>query len=243
MSLFNLFKKKPILKTLLPSQFVDIHSHLLFGIDDGAKNIDDTKYLLSKMEEMGYTKWITTPHIKQFVFENTPKIIDDKLKEVQKEVPNYDITAGAEYMIDDLFFENVQKEPLLPLKDNYVLVEMSYLNPPIRLKEIIFEIQLKGYQPVLAHPERYGFYHNDIKKYQVLKDLGCLFQLNLLSTVGYYGSEVREAADVLLKNNWIDFTGSDVHHAKHIAAFDQKVQIKSINQLQIAMMHTRAVFS
>ena len=112
---------------------------------------------------------------------------------------------------------------------------MSYLNPPLALKEIIFEIQLKGYQPLLAHPERYLFYHQNTKMYQTLKDLEVKFQLNLLSAVGYYGDKVAKAADFLLKENLIDFVGSDVHHMKHVNAFENKIIIKSEKQLKTAI--------
>jgi tyrosine-protein phosphatase YwqE len=129
----------------------------------------------------------------------------------------------------------LQTEPLLTIKDNIVLIEMSYMNPPLALKDIIFEIQLKGYQPLLAHPERYLFYHQNTKMYDKLKDLDVKFQLNLLSTVGYYGDKVATAADFLLKENLIDFVGSDVHHMKHVNAFENKIIIKSEKQLKVAI--------
>jgi tyrosine-protein phosphatase YwqE len=129
----------------------------------------------------------------------------------------------------------LQTEPLLTIKDKIVLIEMSYMNPPLALKDIIFEIQLKGYQPLLAHPERYLFYHQNTKMYHTLKDLDVKFQLNLLSSVGYYGDKVATAADFLLKENLIDFVGSDVHHMKHVNAFENKIIIKSEKQLKTAI--------
>jgi tyrosine-protein phosphatase YwqE len=143
--------------------------------------------------------------------------------------------AASEYMINESFLQRLQTEPLLTLKDNYVLIEMSYLNPPLALKEIIFEIQLKGYQPLLAHPERYLFYHNNTKMYETLKKLEVQFQLNLLSSVGYYGSSVAKTTDFLLKENFIDFVGSDVHHLRHVNSFENKIIIKSEKQLKVAM--------
>ena len=112
---------------------------------------------------------------------------------------------------------------------------MSYLNPPLALREIICEIQLKGYQPLLAHPERYLFYHQDTKMYETLKKMDVQFQLNLLSSVGYYGPEVAKVADFLLKENMIDFVGSDVHHMRQAAAFDHKMILKYERQLRAAM--------
>jgi tyrosine-protein phosphatase YwqE len=109
------------------------------------------------------------------------------------------------------------------------------MNPPLGLKEIIFEIQLKGYQPLLAHPERYLFYHQNTKMYSTLKDLDVKFQLNLLSSVGYYGTSVAKAAEFLLKGNLIDFVGSDVHHMKHVGAFQNKIILNSSKELQAAI--------
>jgi tyrosine-protein phosphatase YwqE len=143
--------------------------------------------------------------------------------------------VASEYMINEAFFTQLLSERLLTLKDDYLLIEMSYLNPPFALAEIIFEIKLKGYQPLLAHPERYLFYHQDTKLYETLKKMDVSFQLNLLSCVGYYGPSVTKVADFLLKENMIDFVGSDVHHMRHAAAFDHKVILKSERQLREAM--------
>ena len=141
------------------------------------------------------------------------------------------VKASSEYMMDESFIERLQNQPLLTIKDEIVLVEMSYLNPALDLKNILFQLQMKGYTPLLAHPERYLYFHNTKKDYTLLKDLGCLFQLNLLSTIGYYGKPVADAADYLLSNNLIDFVGSDIHHKRHVDGFQEKIKIKSKNQL------------
>ena len=120
----------------------------------------------------------------------------------------------------------------MTLKDNYVLVEISYLSAPINLLKTIFEIQLAGYIPVLAHPERYVFFHDNFNEYEKLKNAGCLFQLNLLSTVDYYGTKIAKTADDLLKKGMYDFCGRDIHHRKHIASFDKKIKIGNIDQLK-----------
>jgi tyrosine-protein phosphatase YwqE len=137
--------------------------------------------------------------------------------------------------------ELFQSKPLLTLKDNYVLVEMSYLNPPIQLFEIIFQLQVAGYTPILAHPERYAFYHNDFEMYKKLKNSGCYFQVNLLSTVGYYGKEVALSSQKLIKNEMIDFAGSDIHHKNHIDAFSRKVILKDYEKL-VGIMKNNSIF-
>lgn len=134
--------------------------------------------------------------------------------------------------MDDQFVKLFQSQQLLTLKDNYVLVEMSYINAPIQLYSILFDLQVAGYIPVLAHPERYLFYHKNFNEYHKLKKAGCLFQLNLLAVVGYYGENIAKIAELLLQKGMYDYVGSDVHHDNHIVAFDQKVKLKDLNPLK-----------
>jgi protein-tyrosine phosphatase len=234
--MFTLFKSKPILKDLIPDNYVDIHSHLLPGIDDGAKTFEDSLRLTQKLLSFGFSQFITTPHIIQYVWENTAEqILANKtitVKELEKNHVNIPFRAAAEYLMDDQFVRLFQSGELLTLKDNYVLVEMSYINPPIHLHNILFDLKIAGYIPVLAHPERYLFYHNSFDEYQKLKKTGCLFQLNLLSIAGYYGNNITKIAENLLKKGLYDFVGSDVHHDNHLAAFQQKVQVKDLLPLK-----------
>ena len=237
--MFSLFKAKPKLSDLIPEGAVDIHSHILPGIDDGASTISHTTKLLEGLNKIGFSKCIATPHKLPEIWENTSNGIKETFQATKEQLQEPHQTmlqhAASEYMINEAFLERLQTEPLLTIKDNIVLIEMSYMNPPLALKEIIFEIQLKGYQPLLAHPERYLFYHQNTKMYQTLKELDVKFQLNLLSSVGYYGSSVATAADFLLKENYIDFVGTDVHHMKHIGAFENKLIIKSEAALRSAI--------
>lgn len=225
-------KNKPFLCDLIPNNHIDIHSHLLPGIDDGAATIEDTKMLINGLIELGINKFITTPHIMGEVWKNTSQIINTTLEQTLPELKHNeiccDIRAAAEYMIDSDFLELLKKEPLLCLKDNLVLVEVSYLSPPIQLYEILFELQVAGYQPVLAHPERYNFFHeSSLSHYKKLKKVGCLFQLNMLSSTGYYGERVARTADLLLKNGLIDFVGSDIHHNRHLEFMSKKIVLKN----------------
>ena len=221
-----LFKKsKPTLRSLIPQGYVDIHSHVLPGIDDGAKTPEDSAFLLSKMKEFGFGQVITTPHIIQGIWENTFESIESTFQNNQQIWNNsgLPISAAAEYMMDSEFDKLFKSEKLRTIKDNYVLVEMSYINPPIQLYEILFDLRVAGYQPVLAHPERYVFYHNNIKEYKKLINAGCLLQLNVLSLTGYYGKEVAKVADSLLQKGMYSFSGSDIHHTNHIKNFDAKL--------------------
>ena len=237
--MLSLFKSKPKLAELIPSGYVDIHSHILPGIDDGAQKIKDSEFLLESMIDFGFSKVITTPHTMKNVWDNTTSSIGDAYNLVHSELPELSkqvsLQFASEYFLDENLIQLAQQEKLLPLKDNFILIEMSYLNAPIQLYDFLFELQLKGYQLVLAHPERYNYFHSNKKEYQKLKKAGCLFQLNLLSTVGYYGKNVAEIADYLLKENLYDFVGSDIHHKNHVAAFQNKVMIKNYQILEETM--------
>lgn len=241
MFFFN--KNKTFLKDLIPDNHVDFHSHLLFGIDDGARTFEDTLSLTKAMIDFGVKQFITTPHIIQHVWENNSEIINAKKEEVVSLLKENNIhlpfKAAAEYLMDDHFVKLFQSGPLLTLKDNYVLVEMSYINAPIQLYDILFDLQVAGYKPVLAHPERYVFYHKNFAEYTKLKKSGCLFQLNILSTVGYYGEGVFTTAKKLLESGMIDYVGSDVHHSKHIESFGKKVDIKDLTPLKEALANNQ----
>ncbi|MFT7351927.1 MAG: protein-tyrosine phosphatase [Flavobacterium sp.] len=221
-----LFKKtKPTLRSLIPQGYIDIHSHIVPGIDDGAKNSSDSTFLLSKMKEFGFAEAIATPHIIQGIWENTFESIQNTYDANTDiwDASGLKVAAAAEYMMDSEFDKLFKTEKLRTLKDNYVLVEMSYINPPIQLYEILFDLRISGYQPVLAHPERYVFYHKEIKEYKKLINAGCLLQLNLLSLTGYYGKEAAKVADSLLQNGMYSFSGSDIHHNNHIKNFESKL--------------------
>ncbi len=222
---------KPVLKNLIPCNYVDIHSHLLPAIDDGAKNYEDTQFLILELKKIGFLEFITTPHVMEAVWQNSTEKIkqvlnDTKASLLENKIENQ-FSSGAEYMMDNGFVKLFETEKLRTLKDNFVLVEMSYLNAPLNLYEVLFQLQIAGYTPVLAHPERYVFYEKNLNEFTKLKNAGCLFQMNLLSSIGYYGTNVTKIADYILKNNMYDFVGSDVHHAKHVASFNNKVILKN----------------
>ena len=241
--MFTFFKSKPVLKDLIPDNHVDIHSHLLWGIDDGARTFEDTVRLTKTLQGFGISQFITTPHVIENVWDNSALQIKEKETTVIRELGENQITvpfrAAAEYMMDDHFVQLFQSEKLLTLKDNYVLVEMSYINPPIQLYSILFDLQVAGYIPVLAHPERYLFYRNNFGEFEKLKKAGCLFQLNLASTMGYYGEAVTQIADKLLQKGYYNFVGSDVHHDNHVAAFEQKIKVKELAPLKEAIANNQ----
>lgn len=229
--MFNLFKKTPPLGNYA-FLGTDMHSHLLPGIDDGAKDLDDSLSLITQLRDMGYRHLITTPHIMADLYPNTPGIIREKLEEVRAAVKaagiNITIDAAAEYLMDEGFESLLEQGDLLTLPGKRVLVEMSFISAPPKLEQYLFRLQTKGFRPLLAHPERYLFFRDDFKKYAELRERGCEFQLNLLSLTGYYGKPTRENAVALLKADMIDYLGTDLHHNRHAdnlnaALEDQKI--------------------
>lgn len=226
--IFNLFKSRPTLKELIPNGFIDIHSHILPGIDDGAKNIKESLGLISEMKKLGFSKIIGTPHTYPGLYENTNESIEESFKKINgKQSGKIKIGYSSEYMMDSSIIEKANKKELLCLKDNYILIEMSFLAPHNELYDIIFNLKINGYYPILAHPERYRFFYDDFNQFYKLKNAGCEFQLNLLSSTGFYGKDVAIISDKLLKNNMIDYCGSDIHNINHIRKFYNKVVIKN----------------
>lgn len=233
--MFNLFRSPTPLLNDYSFWAVDMHSHLLPGIDDGAKTIEDSISLIKQLKEMGFKQLITTPHIMADLYPNTPEIIKEKLEEVRNALKahniNMPIDAAAEYLMDEAFGDKIAAGNLLTLPGNRVLVEMSFISPPPRLEEYLFQLQTKGYRPVLAHPERYLFYRNDFEKYRNLKARGCEFQLNLLSLTGYYGKPTKNIAIKLLKEKMINFAGTDMHHERHAELIADALKNKTFNAL------------
>ncbi len=227
---FFLKAKKP-LSSLLENGFTDIHSHLIYGIDDGAKTKEDSIALTRQLADIGFTSFMGTPHTIADVWPNSKeKIIlhaAQTAAALKEENILYPFRFASEYMLDNHFAWLIQNEPLLTIKDNIVLVEMSYINPPINLYDMLFDLKAAGYKPLMAHPERYIFYQGRLNEYARLKKAGCLFQLNLLSAVGYYGLGALKTASELLKNGLFDYAGSDVHHLKHANSFNTPLALKS----------------
>ena len=248
--MISIFRKKDFLIDHLEG-ITDIHNHILPGIDDGAQNLEESIGLLEKFRDLGITKFIATPHIMNDYYPNTPETITASLSLLKKEISkneklkNTEIRFAAEYMMDQNFLELMKTEKLLSLKENMVLVEMSYFQAPINLNEILFKLQTNGYKPVLAHPERYAFYHTkDLSKYEELKNRGCLFQLNTLSLTPHYGSNMQKIAYKLLENGMIDFIGSDTHRLQHLEKIERiTIHKKTKQSLQKIISSTKEIFS
>lgn len=201
---------------------VDIHSHLIPGIDDGSPNLTTSINLITQMGELGFQKIITTPHISELYPNNGDSVLDGLIlikKQIAREGIDMELTVAAEYMVNDIFERKLMEdEVLLSLPNKHILIEMSHLSEPINFFHVLSMLKYKGYTPILAHPERYRFYNKSLVEYQNLKSYGCLFQLNFLSLIGYYGQAISDCAWLLINNNMIDFIATDIHHQRHIEA-------------------------
>jgi protein-tyrosine phosphatase len=219
--MISFFQKKNALQADYSEIGCDMHSHLIPGIDDGSPDLATSMLLIKGLSDLGYKKIITTPHIMWDMYKNTPETILPGFNAVKDELKKNNLQiefeVAAEYFLDDYFDKLIDSDAtLLTFKDNLVLVEFSFVKEPVELKAILFKLQIKGYQPVLAHPERYLYFGAKKHWYEEIKDTGCLFQLNVLSLGGFYGRAPVELAHYLIKQRYINLIGTDLHNSRHL---------------------------
>jgi tyrosine-protein phosphatase YwqE len=236
--MFSIFRaKNSIAEAGLLQDMVDIHTHLLYGVDDGVQTKEQSLAALDYLERQGLRQIYLTPHIMDNFPDNNPESLNRHFETFSSEYKgNIDLRLSAEYMLDNKFKSHLDnsENKLLSLGTYYLLVETSYVSPPLYFFEMIKQIKNKGYYIILAHPERYQYM--DKSDYTQLKKDGFLFfQLNLLSPAGYYGKQVQEKAEFLLNNDFYTFTGSDIHNLElHTQAYNQK----SFSDKQITKIRT-----
>ena len=205
----------------------DMQSHFIPGIDDGAPDMETSISLIKKMQELGYSKLITSPHVMSDFYQNSNETILNGLADIRAELKlqniNIEIDAAAEYYIDFDFEQKIGKEKFLTFGDSYILVELSFMEAPKNLFEIIFKLSLEGYKVVLAHPERYAFF--TMNDYEELANRGVLLQINLLSIIGYYSPQTEQKTKDLIANDMVSFVGSDCHNMQHADLY-KKCQTK-----------------
>jgi protein-tyrosine phosphatase len=234
--MFGLFKKKKIAPEFNFSNIgTDMHSHIIPGIDDGAQTVNDALLLAKKFNALSFKKLIATPHIMADYFRNTPDTINRGLDALRKGLQdiqlNLEVDAAAEYYLDETLEKKVKQKEVLTFGDNYLLFELSYINIPQNLFDFIKTIQDAGYNPVLAHPERYPYYYNSVENYHQIRETGCLLQLNSIALTGYYGSGAKKTAEEMVENHLVDFIGSDMHHLKHATALQESLNTPLMQRL------------
>jgi tyrosine-protein phosphatase YwqE len=227
-------KSSPILEPIDFSVVgVDLHSHLIPGIDDGVKDLDDSVTIIKELKDQGFSKIITTPHIMSDLYKNTPETINSGLEILKRRLENdnieINISAAAEYYVDYDFEQRIGNENFLTFGEKYILIEFSFLESPRNMYDIIFKLQLEGYVVVLAHPARYQYF--DLKDYESLINRGVLFQLNLLSLIGYYSNQVKANAKLLIDNKFVSFVGTDCHNLNHARLYPKCMISKSWHEL------------
>jgi tyrosine-protein phosphatase YwqE len=226
----SLFKSSPGNFPDFSSLTTDMHSHLIPGIDDGAQTLEDSLALIRALHTLGFRKLITTPHIMSDHYRNNPEIILGGLQKVREALAkeNLDIIleAAAEYYIDEVFVRKLEEEELLTFGSKYLLFEVSFINYPENIREIIFQMQLKGYKPILAHPERYPFWARKFSEYESFRDAGVLLQINANSIAGYYGLEAKKTAEKLIDMKMVDLIGTDLHKTEHLTGLNQTCREK-----------------
>jgi tyrosine-protein phosphatase YwqE len=235
------FKKRHRTEIDLSWLKADMHSHLVPAIDDGSPDLATSVEMIRGLAGLGYKKIITTPHILWEMYPNTPDRITSGMEEVRKAVHaagmEVELHAAAEYFMDDHFNRQLQlKAPLLPLSGNLILVEFSMITAPMEVQQIIFEMEIQNYQPVIAHPERYVYLIRKKDFYDELRDAGCWFQLNLLSLTGYYGAAVQQLAEYLLKKEYYDLAGTDMHSLRHLEV------LKKLSPIQVKRLQDTGLF-
>lgn len=238
--MFSFFHRKQ--KEIFPFHQLrtDVHAHVLPGIDDGSPDLSTSLHLLKGMIDLGFEQFTATPHVMQDIWKNTSESITEAHLLLSAYLTenniNNPIVAAAEYMVDENLEQLLKnKTPLRTIRDNWVLIEISFLQPPLQLNNILFEMQLQGYQPILAHPERYLYYANNINELVKLKDMGCKLQSNLLSFSGYYGKEVLRFAERLVDQQLISLLGTDLHHQRHLEGLKTLHYSKSLQKLMLVI--------
>ena len=235
--MFNIFKKKET-KTATNFNFdvigVDMHSHVLPGIDDGAQDVGQSIQLIRAMMELGIKRIVATPHIMADYYRNTPETIGAALEVLKAELINENIDikveAAAEYYCDEAFAAKLGNEKLLTFGDeDFLLFEFSFMSMPPDFSHTLRKMRDAGYQPILAHPERYGYFSTD--KCMELRDWGCLMQVNTTSLTGYHGKEVKKFAEILVDELLVDFISSDMHHLKHAEALRESLKLPYVQRL------------
>lgn len=201
---------------IIMDRFIDIHSHILFGIDDGSKSFEESVELLRQHAIMGATDVVLTPHYienSKYKTNNKGKL---KLLESLKEEAfrlNINLYLGNEVFVNNELEQLILDGEISTLNNTrYLLIELPMSNKIKNLKDIIYELKLKGIIPIIAHPERYEYVQKDYKYVEELIEEGAIFQSNIGSILGIYGRHAKKSVKKLLKNNYISFLASDIHY-------------------------------
>lgn len=213
----KLFKRKKEQVRLFYN--TDIHCHILPGVDHGSQSIEQSLDMLNAQLQMGINRVVLTSHVTAVTFENTRESLTDAFLKLKDAVTDagleIELALSAEYRMDEYFDKEYAADHLIPMPGKHILLENSFQQELMNLDDLLFDLQVKGYRTILAHPERYTYYSRRRKRYEELHNKGAKFQVNILSFTGYFGEEARDSALWFAKQGMIDYLGSDMHNVKH----------------------------
>ena len=197
---------------------IDFHSHILPGIDDGSRNLEQSIAMVNEAKKVGFTKIISTSHYMENYYECNEKNREELLEQVQKNVNGIELCLGNEIYITNNIIELLQNGQASSINGTkYVLFEFPLITTrPMNDKEVIYRLVENGYIPIIAHPERYPFIQENPDYLFELEEMGALFQANYGSIIGMYELKAKKTLKILLKNNLISFFGSDVHRPEQV---------------------------
>ena len=225
-----------------PVQFcfhTDIHCHIVPGVDDGSPDAVTSANLVERMQRWGIERIIASPHVTLHTFENNLSTLTPALESLKDELNRRGngivLSHAAENRIDELMMNNIKNKSLITLPNDYVLIENSFIQEPMTLDSVVFELQMMGLRPILAHPERYAYYHNRIKRYEELHNAGLMFQVNVLSLADAYGGQEPKVARELIKRGLVNFVGTDLHRLSHADAIDRYLTTKQAREDMAAL--------
>lgn len=221
--MFNFLKKRHIPHPIFEALGTDMHCHLVPRVDDGSKCIEESIECLQTLKAVGYNKVIITPHFQTPRFENDEDDIVRRYEEMKRQVADFGLELelagiGGEYRIDSGFAKRLENPRFLKVAEHYVLVEFSLHQQMMGCDELIFDMQMKGYEVILAHPERYPYLNVHSTRLEQLKNQGVYFQVNVLSLGGFYGDEAKKKAFAMINQGWVEFLGTDTHNTMYAQA-------------------------
>lgn len=237
LDLFRRSKSEEVIPLDLGWMGSDMHSHLIPGIDDGSQSLEESVALIKRLKGYGLNKLIITPHVMTEFYRNTPSNIHGGLQELRQALVNEDVAiqleAAAEYYLDEIFLEKViQGSELLTFGNKYILVETGFMSRPSMLLESFFKLEMEGYQPVFAHPERYIYLHHDPDLLESMADRKIAFQMNLLSLTGYYSKPVKKFAERLIDEGLVKLVGTDCHNERYLDYMERLPEEKYYHKLK-----------
>ena len=215
----------------------DFHSHLVPGVDDGAPELAASLEMIDALVSLGYQGAVTTPHVMADMYPNTPDTLRPPFEALQRAIaerhPHFKLALGAEYFLDASLLHTVQSGGELLTPGGRLLFELAFSAPPDAglLQEFIFETQVKGLQPVLAHIERYPYWHRELHRFEALHEQGVWLQVNAASLAGAYGPEIQQAAESCIDRGWVSLLGTDAHGMRHIDALAAARVCSSLHKL------------